>query len=53
MTDDRDHFEQLARQEAEEKMWEEHKQHLKTLGELLKEQNVISERFDHIFKEFK
>ena len=53
MDDDRDHFEALSRQETEQRMWKEHKQHLKTLGEFLKEQNVISEKFDHIFKELK
>ena len=42
-----------SQQQREEELWEEHKKHLQMLEQLLSEERVISERFNHIFEGFK
>lgn len=53
MSDDRDPFEQLSREETEKQQWEEHEKQLRELEALLGEQSVINRRWDSIFKELK
>ena len=51
MTDDRDPFEALSRQQDEQQQWEEHIKQVKELERLIGEQDHISENFRKIFQQ--